>query len=65
MSHRLPSGTFVICPEPPAKCETCGKEAELRPYGPRGERICYECGLKNPASTMRQMHKALTGEDIQ
>ncbi|KKL27727.1 hypothetical protein LCGC14_2382230, partial [marine sediment metagenome] len=28
-------------------CEWCGKEAELRPYGPKGENVCFSCGMKD------------------
>jgi hypothetical protein len=41
---------------PPDKCELCGVVAELRPYGPNRERICYECGMKDRATTERQMN---------
>lgn len=34
-----------------AACELCGKVDELRPYGPKGENICLECGEKNPVAT--------------
>lgn len=55
----------VICPTPDEKCELCGKLAELRPYGPRGEKICWECGEKNPAARDRQMNRILYGETTQ
>jgi len=25
------------------KCDLCGKMAELRPYGPKGEDVCFSC----------------------
>jgi hypothetical protein len=28
-------------------CQLCGKEEELRPYGPSGEWICFDCGMKD------------------
>lgn len=28
------------------KCEYCGKNDELRPYGRGGAFICFECGMK-------------------
>jgi hypothetical protein len=64
MSHRI-GNTIVICPEPDAVCEMCGKTDELRPYGPRGERICFDCGQKNPEVTERQMDRFLFGGNIQ
>ena len=44
------------------KCQLCGAEAELRPYGPNGEWICYACGKKDPETTERQMGAFLSGE---
>lgn len=39
---------LIIENTPHSKCELCGKIDELRPYGPKGENICFKCGLKNP-----------------
>jgi hypothetical protein len=36
--------------------------AELRPYGPNGERICWDCGQKNPKGTEHMMEELLFGE---
>lgn len=52
----------VICEEPDAKCEMCGKIEELRPYGPKGERVCFTCAMKDEAAAKRQMNKILFGE---
>lgn len=46
-----------------AKCEECGKIAELRPYGLNGKKICFECGMKNPELTKQMMNSVLFGED--
>jgi hypothetical protein len=64
MSFRV-NGVAVVCAEEDDICELCGKVAELRPYGPKGERICYECGEKDPATTKRMLYKVLFGETIQ
>ena len=40
-------------------CELCGKRAELRPFGPRGESICFECGMKDQATTSAMFEKRL------
>jgi hypothetical protein len=64
MSHRI-GNVAVIMSTPPAKCDLCGKIAELRPYGPRGENICYECAMKDEATTERQMGRKLFGEEVQ
>lgn len=45
-----------------AKCELCGKLAELRPYGPNGEHICFACGMKDEALTKRQFRRVVFGE---
>jgi len=26
-------------------CDLCGAHDELRPYGPNGENICFDCGM--------------------
>ena len=33
------------------QCDLCGKVAELRPYGPNGEAICFECSMKDKKTT--------------
>jgi len=55
----------LIVEEPDQPCQVCGTMAETRPYGPRGERVCYECGMKNPQSMRRQMNRVLFGEKNQ
>lgn len=40
---------------PMGTCELCGNpNQELRPYGPNGECICFECGMKDKATTERK-----------
>ena len=53
--------TFVIQWEPDRVCEQCGSVAECRPYGPNGEQICYECGEKDPDTTMRKLVERIDG----
>lgn len=62
MSHRI-GKTVVICETPNAKCELCGKIDELRPYGPRGENICFDCGQKDAKGTERRMNQILFGHE--
>ena len=62
MSFRTRKGVPVIAAEPDDVYELCGKVAECRPYGPNGERICYDCGMKDIATTNRMMAKKLFGE---
>lgn len=61
MSKRI-GKIAIIAPEPPDTCQFCGAFDELRPYGPKGERICYNCAMKNEKTTERQMRKILFGE---
>jgi hypothetical protein len=41
------------------KCELCGKADELRPYGPGGKNICFDCAMKDEAATAAQFAKHL------
>lgn len=52
----------VIKAEPLMRCEWCDKNAETRPYGPQGERICFKCGNKDRKTTEKMMRKYLFGE---
>lgn len=54
---------IIIEPEPDDVCDLCGKVDELRPYGPKGELICFECGQKNPEVTKRMMNRILFGDE--
>lgn len=47
----------IISKEKPQQCDFCGKIAELRPYGPKGECICFQCGMKDEASAKKQFRK--------
>lgn len=61
MSRNI-NGIPVIEAEPDFLCALCGKIAETRPYGPNGEEICYECGMKDKETTERMMGIKLFGE---
>ena len=37
----------VVARSKPAVCALCGAEDELRPYGPNGENVCFDCGMKD------------------
>lgn len=54
----------IIEREPESHCELCGKVAELRPYGPRGERICFQCGMSDEETTKRQFSRVVLDEPI-
>ena len=52
----------VIEATPPSRCELCGKEDELRPYGPNGENVCFDCGMKDEAAALRGFRRVVLGE---
>ena len=45
-----------------AKCDFCGKLDELRPYGPMGENICFDCAMKDKAGTQKRFGQMMLGE---
>lgn len=45
------------------KCAFCGKDDELRPYGPNDESICFDCAMKDEATTRRKFNERLDGAD--
>jgi len=47
-----------------SKCELCGKQAELRPYGPNGEFICFDCGMENEHASEIKFSKFLNGGTV-
>jgi len=47
---------------PDGDCDTCGKHAELRPYGPNGEWLCFSCAMKDEATTARKYREHVFGE---
>jgi hypothetical protein len=49
----------LIIKEKESICELCGKKAETRPYGPKGERVCFECGMQNPGECARAVSSEL------
>lgn len=61
MSRNI-NGIPVICPEPPRECEFCGAFEECRPYGPKGEQICFACSQKDKKGTEKRMKRILFGE---
>lgn len=58
------SGRGFIAPEPARRCELCGKTAECRPYGPHGEQVCYQCGMKDEAAVIQAFTERVLGEKI-
>ena len=55
-------GATVVYAQEPQQCDICGEIKELRPYGPKGETICYECATSTPemrASSAKAMKRLL------
>lgn len=64
----LTPGSGIIMARPDMKCAFCGKTNETRPYGPKGEEICFDCAMKDDktkATTERQMNRVLSGDVTQ
>ena len=55
------SGRGFIKEESPQRCEMCGVIEETRPYGPNGEDICFECGMKDEETTRKKMEEYIFG----
>ena len=56
------SGPGFIAHEEDQICELCGAEDECRPYGPKYEQICFDCGMKNEELTKQRMVEHIFGE---
>lgn len=61
MSQRI-GNMVVIEVEPPGECQMCGMVAELRPYGPMGKHVCFDCAMKDPEGTDERMGVVLFGD---
>lgn len=58
------SGHGFIAAEPVSpddKCELCGAVEETRPYGPKGERVCFDCGMKDEPAAQRGFDRYILG----
>lgn len=62
MTKRVGKVAFIE-PEPPDVCTGCGKKAELRPYGPGGKRVCFDCGMKDEPAAKRAFRSKVLGEE--
>ena len=45
------------------KCEMCGAQDELRPYGPNNENICFDCAMKDEATAKKKFLELLSGDN--
>lgn len=53
----------VIERENPQQCDLCGAIAELRPYGPGGACVCFQCAMKDERGTEARFRAILDGEE--
>lgn len=44
------------------RCELCGAFTECRPYGPNGENVCFDCGMKDEDAAKRAFNRLVGGE---
>lgn len=58
---RRDGDTFVVEGERPQECDFCGTISALRPYGPNGEAICFDCGMRDEATTARVFAERVAG----
>lgn len=60
------SGRGFIAEDPfHEACQMCGKVDELRPYGPNGEEVCFDCAMKDEAAAKRGFCRLVLGEEPQ
>lgn len=57
------SGRHFIIEEAKKVCELCDKIAELRPYGPNRENVCFDCGMKDPEMVFKRANEHIFGDD--
>lgn len=55
------SGPGVIEAEGDGRCQLCGAVEETRPYGPNGEEVCFDCGMKDEGAAKKGFLKFVCG----
>lgn len=58
------SGKGYIEKEDPQQCDLCAGVAELRPYGPNGECVCFDCAMKDEPAVKRAFARLVLGIDL-
>ena len=53
----------VISVEKPQQCDDCGEIKELRPYGPGGSVVCFQCGMKDEDEAIRRFSSLLFNDE--
>lgn len=60
------SGRGFIAEDPfHEACQMCGNVDELRPYGPNGEEVCFDCAMKDEPAAKRAFYRLVLGEEQQ
>lgn len=60
---RRAGDVLLIEDEPPQQCDFCGKVRELRPYGPNGEKVCFDCAMLDEPAAQRAFQRLIGGLD--
>ena len=55
------NGIFVIEEQTSQTCDLCGNLEETRPYGPNGEEVCFDCGMKDKDAAHAALIERMTG----
>lgn len=63
MTEFVEGGGCLSYAEKPQQCDFCGKIAELRPYGPNGEIVCFQCAMKDEKAATQQFYRLLEGKE--
>lgn len=51
----------IIEAEKKGQCNLCLQPAETRPYGPKGEEVCFPCGMKDKDAAKRGFNRLVEG----
>lgn len=62
MTRRVGNIVLLVA-ESPQQCDLCGKIEELRPYGPKGEAVCFECGMKDEPAAKSAFDRLINEDD--
>jgi hypothetical protein len=50
---------------PEGSCDLCpAVNTEIRPYGPKGEWVCFDCAMKDEATTAKKFNEVVFGNRL-
>lgn len=64
MAFKKDNNTIIIEQIPPHICQMCNNKRELRPYGPGGLWVCFQCGMKNENEAIKQFKNIIKNKPI-